>query len=83
MSALFDFPSMLVVVLLLICTATYARSLRPSLFNTENTNPNASPSQQHTGFIGFAWKISRIGERCSFEVACCLCVAAFYVLFIK
>ena len=86
MSALFDFPSMLVVVLLLICTSAYARSLRPGVFDNA-VDPSAGPGMSgpptHTGFVGFAWKTSRIGERMSLEVAIALVLAAFYVLFIK
>ena len=33
MSALFDFPSLLVMLLLVICSTTFARSLRPEIFN--------------------------------------------------
>jgi hypothetical protein len=33
MSAIFDFSSLLTVLLLLICTTTYLRELRPSIFD--------------------------------------------------
>ena len=77
MSALFDFPSMLVVVLLFICSMTFLRSLRPGIF-TDSSAPG-----NHTGFTGIAWKVSRIGERLSPQVAACCAMAAIYVLFLK
>jgi hypothetical protein len=33
MSAIFDFSSLILVILLLICTATYLRELRPTIFD--------------------------------------------------
>ena len=79
MSALFDFPSMLIVVLLFICSMTYLRSLRPNIFNDSNPQ-NAG---KHTGFTGIAWKVSRVGERLSPFVGVCCMIGAMYVLFIK
>ena len=79
MSALFDFPSMLIVVMLFICSMTFLRSLRPNIFNSGTSGSGA----QHTGFTGIAWKVSRIGERLSPYVGGCCVVAAFYVLFLK
>lgn len=81
MSALFDFPSLLVVILLFICSMTFLRSLRPNIFN-DSSNPSAGGAQ-HTGFTGVAWKVSRIGERLSPHVGACCIVAAIYVLFFK
>ena len=77
MSALFDFPSLLVMLLLVICSTTFARSLRPEIFN------DSKNVRSHTGFLGIAWKASRIGERLSLYVSGCCFVAAIYVLFIK
>ena len=77
MSALFDFPSLLVMLLLLICSATFARSLRPEIFN------DSQNVRSHTGFMGIAWKASRIGERLSLWVSGSCLLAAVYVLFIK
>ena len=34
MSALFDFSSLLTVILLAICTAAYLRELRPGIFDS-------------------------------------------------
>jgi hypothetical protein len=77
MSALFDFPSLLIMMLLVICSATFARSLRPEIFN------DAKNVRSHTGFLGIAWKASRIGERLSLYVSGSCLIAAIYILFIK
>jgi len=78
MSALFDFPSLLVVLLLIICAATFAKSLRKNIF----TNPS-DQRYQHSGFNGIAWKAARVGERLSPYVSVSCLVAAVYILFIK
>jgi len=36
MSALFDFPSLLIVILLFVCCTTFTKSLYPSLFTQIN-----------------------------------------------
>ena len=77
MSALFDFPSLLVMLLMLICSASFARSLYPDIFNDKQN------ARSHTGFLGIAWKASRIGERLSLWVSGSCLIAAIYVLFIK
>ncbi|KAK8394843.1 hypothetical protein O3P69_005960 [Scylla paramamosain] len=65
MSALFNFESLLCVVLLLICTCTYIRSFAPSLLDRQKTGP-----------IGTFWKMARIGERKSpWVAAACVCMA--------
>ncbi|CAG2108906.1 unnamed protein product [Medioppia subpectinata] len=64
MSALFNFQSLLTVVLLLICTCTYIRSLTQIL------------DKRKTGFLGVFWKCARIGERKSPYIAIsCLAMA--------
>jgi Protein of unknown function (DUF1242) len=78
MSALFDFPSLLIVVLLIICTATFARSLRKNIF-TNSTDQKF----QHSGLNGVAWKAARIGERMSPWVAASCIAAAFFILFVR
>ncbi|XP_059618615.1 protein kish [Phlebotomus argentipes] len=52
MSALFNFQSLLSVLLLLICTCTYLRSIFPSIID-----------RNKTGVLGIFWKLARIGER--------------------
>ena len=77
MSAIFDFSSLVTVLLLLICTATYLRALRPHLFDSLQ---NPGEPNRHTGFSGFLWKLSRIGERTSPYVSVCLVVMALHVV---
>ncbi|KXS19574.1 DUF1242-domain-containing protein [Gonapodya prolifera JEL478] len=57
MSALFNFQSLLLVILLLICTCTYVRAQFPRLIENRG------------GVSGLLWKFSRIGERLSPYVA--------------
>uniref|UniRef100_A0A8C1CKN0 Protein kish-A n=1 Tax=Cyprinus carpio carpio TaxID=630221 RepID=A0A8C1CKN0_CYPCA len=69
-SAIFNFQSLLTVILLLICTCAYIRALAPSLLD-----------KNKTGFLGIFWKCARIGERKSPYVACCCIIMAFTILF--
>uniref|UniRef100_A0A8C0HGD0 Protein kish n=2 Tax=Buteo japonicus TaxID=224669 RepID=A0A8C0HGD0_9AVES len=50
-SAIFNFQSLLTVILLLICTCAYIRSLAPSLLD-----------KNKTGLLGIFWKCARIGN---------------------
>lgn len=70
MSAVFNFQSLLVVVLLLICTCAYIRSMYPSLLD-----------RNKEGFLGVFWKAARIGERLSPYVAAACVVMSFSLLF--
>ncbi|KAI9491077.1 hypothetical protein BDB00DRAFT_519277 [Zychaea mexicana] len=54
MSAIFNFQSLLLAILLLICTCTYVRAQAPSLIDRNKTGP-----------LGLFWKAARIGERLS------------------
>lgn len=72
MSAIFNFQSLLTVILLLICTCAYIRSLAPSILD-----------RNKTGLLGIFWKCARIGERKSPYVAICCIVMAFSILFIQ
>ncbi|WRT67332.1 uncharacterized protein IL334_004302 [Kwoniella shivajii] len=54
MSALFNFQSLLLVLLLLICTCTYIRGTAPGLVD-----------RNREGFLGMFFKCARIGERLS------------------
>ncbi|CAI9740735.1 Hypothetical predicted protein [Octopus vulgaris] len=49
MSALFNFQSLLTVVLLVICTCTYLRAFFPALLD-----------KNKQGFLGTFWKCARI-----------------------
>ncbi|EDW06113.2 protein kish [Drosophila mojavensis] len=70
MSALFNFQSLLSVILLLICTCAYLRSLFPSIID-----------RNKTGLLGTFWKLARIGERKSPWVGAACLLMAFTVLF--
>ncbi|CAB3987699.1 kish-A [Paramuricea clavata] len=70
MSALFNFQSLLAVILLLICACTYVRGFAPTLLD-----------KNKTGLLGIFWKMARIGERKSPYVAACCVAMAFSILF--
>uniref|UniRef100_A0A3B3SXL1 Protein kish n=1 Tax=Paramormyrops kingsleyae TaxID=1676925 RepID=A0A3B3SXL1_9TELE len=69
-SAIFNFQSLLTVILLLICTCAYIRALAPNLLD-----------KNKTGVLGIFWKCARIGERKSPYVACCCVIMAISILF--
>ncbi|XP_059550152.1 protein kish-A isoform X2 [Myotis daubentonii] len=50
-SAIFNFQSLLTVILLLICTCAYIRSMAPSLLD-----------RNKTGLLGIFWKCARIAR---------------------
>lgn len=70
MSALFVFHSLLQVMLLLICSCAYLRSLYPSLLD-----------RNRVGFLGIFWKAARIGERLSPFVSAACAIMALSLLF--
>jgi len=57
MSALFDFHSLIIVILLFICSCTYLKMRIPNFLVNGN------------GFRGILWKAARIGERKSWAVS--------------
>jgi len=69
--AIFSFTSMLIVLVLLICTCAY---IRPHV-GWINNNPR--------GFVGTPFKLARLGERLSPAVAIACMILAAYVLFIQ
>ncbi|CAG84763.1 DEHA2A10604p [Debaryomyces hansenii CBS767] len=69
MSALFNFQSLLQVILLLICTCTYIHATWPVILD-----------KNKTGALGVFWKFARIGERLSPYVAIGCFAMAFNVL---
>ncbi|NWU72029.1 KISHA protein, partial [Pterocles burchelli] len=72
-SAIFNFQSLLTVVLLLICTCAYIRSLAPSLLD-----------KNKTGYFCLFWVFSLLsGERKSPYVSVCCVVMAFCILFVQ
>ncbi|KAK9884919.1 hypothetical protein WA026_009156 [Henosepilachna vigintioctopunctata] len=70
MSAIFNFQSLLTVLLLVICTCAYLRSLFPSLMD-----------RNKVGISGTLWKCARIGERKSPWVAASCIMMALSILF--
>ncbi|KAI3320630.1 DUF1242-domain-containing protein [Xylariaceae sp. AK1471] len=65
MSALFNFQSLLLVILLLICTSAYVHNLFPTILD-----------RNKQGFLGIFWKAARIGERLSPYISlCCVFMA--------
>ncbi|KAH7157031.1 hypothetical protein EDB81DRAFT_788679 [Dactylonectria macrodidyma] len=65
MTALFNFQSLLLVLVLFICTSTYIHHFAPSFMDTRKT-----------GASGIFWKAARIGERLSpFISICCVFMA--------
>ncbi|EIN04184.1 transmembrane protein 167A, partial [Punctularia strigosozonata HHB-11173 SS5] len=64
-SALFNFQSLLLVIILTICTCTYIRAIAPSLID-----------KNKQGFLGLFFMSARIGERLSPYVAmACIAMA--------
>ncbi|KAI9203454.1 uncharacterized protein BJ171DRAFT_509693 [Polychytrium aggregatum] len=65
MSAIFHFESLLLVILLLICTCSYIKAQFPSIMD-----------RNRTGILGLFWKLGRIGERLSpYVCLCCILMA--------
>ncbi|OCL01428.1 S-adenosylmethionine-dependent methyltransferase [Glonium stellatum] len=65
MTALFNFQSLLLVILLLICTSSYAHYVFPGIMD-----------RNKDGVFGIFWKCARIGERLSPYVSlCCVLMA--------
>lgn len=60
MTALFNFTSLLLVILLLVCTCTYLHQLFPAILD-----------RNKTGITGIFWKCARIGERLSPYMSLC------------
>uniref|UniRef100_A0A7N4PF08 Protein kish n=1 Tax=Sarcophilus harrisii TaxID=9305 RepID=A0A7N4PF08_SARHA len=93
MSAIFNFQSLLTVILLLICTCAYIRSLAPSVLDKNKTGllvvlgkRGRKKNLEHKvlqKLLGIFWKCARIGERKSPYVAVCCIVMAFSILFIQ
>mmetsp|Transcript_7690 Transcript_7690/g.11271 ORF Transcript_7690/g.11271 Transcript_7690/m.11271 type:complete len:83 (+) Transcript_7690:51-299(+) len=82
MSAIFNFPSLITVILLLICTCTYLKEMRPTIFDAGLVQLPGHPLVKRSGLSGFCWKLSRIGERLSpFVSGFCVLMAA-HVLFL-
>mmetsp|Transcript_33649 Transcript_33649/g.99156 ORF Transcript_33649/g.99156 Transcript_33649/m.99156 type:complete len:82 (+) Transcript_33649:111-356(+) len=81
MSAIFDFTSLVTVILLLICTAAFVREIRPGIYDGGRTYERGFKGR--SGFNGFLWKLSRIGERLSPYVAASCAIMAIHLLFFR
>ncbi|KAK1774858.1 hypothetical protein QBC45DRAFT_384590 [Copromyces sp. CBS 386.78] len=65
MTALFNFQSLLLVIILLVCTSTYVHQIFPAILD-----------RNKDGIMGIFWKCARIGERLSPYVSiCCVLMA--------
>ncbi|KAL4071945.1 DUF1242-domain-containing protein [Scleroderma citrinum] len=71
MSALFNFQSLLRVILLMICTCTYVRAVTPRLID-----------RNKQGILGLFFMSARIGERLSPYVAMA-CVAMAVTMLVQ
>jgi len=69
MSALFNFQSLLLVLLLLICTCAYVHHIIPNIMD-----------KNKDGFMGIFWKCARIGERLSPYISICCVFMALSML---
>ncbi|GAA6061910.1 hypothetical protein JCM10212_000535 [Sporobolomyces blumeae] len=70
-TAIFNFESLLLVILLVICTCTYARATAPGLID-----------RNKQGLFGIFFKFARIGERLSPYVALACIVMGFRILLV-
>lgn len=61
----------MVVLVLFICTTTYLRSMKATLFTRDSPN----------SFLRGCWKASRIGERLSPYVSAACVIMALHVVF--
>ncbi|PKS12210.1 hypothetical protein jhhlp_001509 [Lomentospora prolificans] len=68
-SALFNFQSLLLVILLLICTSSYAHAMFPAIMD-----------RNKDGFGGIFWKCARVGERLSPYISICCVIMAVSIL---
>ncbi|OTA91034.1 hypothetical protein M434DRAFT_76976, partial [Hypoxylon sp. CO27-5] len=71
-SALFNFQSLLLVILLLICTCAYVHQIFPTILDR---NKQGTKQDNHR-LMGIFWKAARIGERLSPYISlCCVFMA--------
>ncbi|CAD8144690.1 unnamed protein product [Paramecium octaurelia] len=72
MFGIFNFSTMIVILLLVICTSTYVRQMKPDLIN----------SHRH-GFRGFFRRSAVIGDRLSPLVSGLCFIMGAYVLLLR
>ncbi|KAK8202871.1 hypothetical protein IWZ01DRAFT_115272 [Phyllosticta capitalensis] len=86
MTALFNFQSLLLVILLLVCTSTYLHAVAPGLLDrnkdggVSEREEAAKQARRHAltrhSVFGIFWKFARVGERLSPYVSlCCVLMA--------
>ncbi|KAK1962608.1 DUF1242-domain-containing protein, partial [Colletotrichum sublineola] len=68
-TAIFNFQSLLLVILLLICTCAYLHQLIPAMMD-----------RNKDGFMGIFWKFARVGERLSPYISLCCVVMSASIL---
>mmetsp|Transcript_13587 Transcript_13587/g.42894 ORF Transcript_13587/g.42894 Transcript_13587/m.42894 type:complete len:87 (-) Transcript_13587:196-456(-) len=86
MSAIFDFSSLITVILLFVCTSTYVRALRTTIYDETPGPDDAVGSNlppRRRGLRAICWKASRIGERASPYVSISLLAMSCHILFFK
>jgi len=70
MTAIFNFQSLLLVLLLFICTSAYVHALVPSILD-----------RNKDGILGIFWKCARVGERLSPYVSIfCIAMACSLIM---
>jgi hypothetical protein len=69
MTALFNFQSLLLVILLVICTSAYVHHFAPGIMD-----------RNKDGVVGIFWKCARIGERLSPYISLACVVMAVSML---
>jgi hypothetical protein len=80
MSALFNFESLLLVILLLICTCTYMHAQIPAVMDRNKHGYSTRLDRLMNRMLGIFWKFARIGERLSPYVSiCCILMAVQYL----
>ncbi|KAI9294880.1 DUF1242-domain-containing protein, partial [Neoconidiobolus thromboides FSU 785] len=69
-SALFDFQSLLLVILLIVCTSTYIHAQAPTLLD-----------KNKEGLMSIFWKAARVGERLSpyVSLSCFIMAVSFLI----
>ena len=84
-TALFDFSSLCVVLLLLICSAAFlqAKTLTPNVEDGTKNSWLMVRNKAKPGLLGLAWKFARVGERVSPYVSVLCVLAALHLIILK
>ncbi|THX61289.1 hypothetical protein D6D06_00678 [Aureobasidium pullulans] len=83
MSALFNFQSLLLVILLFICTCSYTHGVFPAIMDKHKDGYAKAPNSIYwistnlwQSFTSVFWRAARIGERLSPYISVCCVVMA-------